>query len=151
MMHKPFVSARRAAAIARAPSTVVRAASVSENGAKQTIEFEDLVDVIKAVDASDVVEMELKGKKFAVTVRKQEALQVAEPIYIQAPAAAAPAPGVLLLEIAARACSAYTARCVACCGSLRGFARAAPAVNAVCSMRQGISRHACGLLPCTVG
>ena len=57
--------------------------------AKPTIEFEDLVDVIRAVDSSDVIEMELKGKKFAMSVKKQEALKAQEPIYVQAPAAAA--------------------------------------------------------------
>jgi hypothetical protein len=57
------------------------------------VEFEQLVDIIKAVDASDVIEMELKGRKFAMTVKKHEALRAAEPVYIQAPAAMA-APGM---------------------------------------------------------
>ena len=55
--------------------------------AKTAIEFDDLVEVIRAVDSSDLVEMELKGKKFAMSVKKQEALQAQEPVYVQAPAA----------------------------------------------------------------
>jgi hypothetical protein len=54
---------------------------------KHTIEFEDLLKVIETVDQSDVIEMELKGKKFAMTVRKQEALKAAEPVYVQVPVA----------------------------------------------------------------
>lgn len=65
-----------------------RAARFAVRATKPTIEFEDLVDVIKAVDSSDLIEMELKGKKFAMTVKKQEALAAQEPIYVQAPAAA---------------------------------------------------------------
>ena len=54
--------------------------------------------VIETVDQSDVVEMELKGRKFAMTVRKQEALQAQEPIYVtSAPAAAAGAQPLCLL------------------------------------------------------
>ena len=74
----------------RAPArrhSVVRAASP----AKESIEFEDLVDVIRAVDASDVIEMDLKGKKFAINVKKQEALEPPETVYVPQPMAAAPA------------------------------------------------------------
>jgi hypothetical protein len=53
---------------------------------KQTIEFEDLLKVIETVNQSDVIELELKGKKFAMTVRKQEALKAVEPVYVQVPA-----------------------------------------------------------------
>lgn len=56
--------------------------------AKTAIEFDDLVEVIRAVDSSDLVEMELKGKKFAMSIKKQEALQAQEPIVVQAPAGA---------------------------------------------------------------
>jgi hypothetical protein len=61
----------------------VRFAATNE---KQTIEFEDLLKVIETVDQSDVIEMELKGKNFAMSVRKQEALRAAEPVYVQVPA-----------------------------------------------------------------
>jgi len=67
------------------------AAEAPANGAKPSVCFEDLVDVIKAVDTSDVVELELKGRKFAMTVRKQEALKAAEPVYVRGPEPGAPA------------------------------------------------------------
>ena len=73
----------------RPPLCVARAASAAGAPAN-AVELEDLVDIIKAVDTSDVVEMELTGKKFSMTVKKQEALQaVAEPTYVQAPVASA--------------------------------------------------------------
>lgn len=63
------------------------------------IEFGDLISIIKAVDTSDVVEMEVKGKRFAMCVKKQEALQAAEPVYITA--SAAPVPGATSCNSAA--------------------------------------------------
>lgn len=71
-------------------SCVVRA-SQTDSAPAAKIEFGDLISIIKAVDTSDVVEMELKGKRFAMCVRKQEALQTPEPVYISA--AAAPVAG----------------------------------------------------------
>ena len=72
----------------RPPLCVARAASAAGAPAN-AVELEDLVDIIKAVDTSDVVEMELTGKKFSMTVKKQEALQPAETTYVQAPVASA--------------------------------------------------------------
>eukprot|EP00892_Ulva_mutabilis_P005109 jgi/Ulvmu1/2970/UM015_0010.1 len=66
-------------------------ATQTDNAPSTKIEFGDLISIIKAVDTSDVVEMEVKGKRFAMSVKKQEALQVAEPVYITASAAPAPA------------------------------------------------------------
>ena len=64
-------------------TVVVRAIESPSNGSRPSISFDDLVDVIKAVDTSDVVELELKGKKFSMTVRKLEAMKVPEPVYVQ--------------------------------------------------------------------
>lgn len=74
----------RCSTVPRCTRVVPAAAS---NGAQQAIGFDDLLDVIKAVDTSDVIELELKGRKFAMTVRKQEALAKPEPIYMTAPSA----------------------------------------------------------------
>jgi hypothetical protein len=82
---------RPAARSLRVPTAHVNRSTAARAAAKASIEFEDLLDVIKAVDESDVVEMALKGKKFAMSVKKQEALQAQEPVYVQA--AAAPAAG----------------------------------------------------------
>lgn len=71
---------------------VVRA-SQTDSAPAAKIEFGDLISIIKAVDTSDVVEMDLKGKRFAMCVKKQEALQPPEPVYISA--AAAPVAGAL--------------------------------------------------------
>lgn len=83
--------------------------------AKQTIELEDLMKVIETVDQSDVVEMELKGRKFAMTVRKQEALQAQEPVYISAAPAAGASPCRLLacraLQGVKSACDQSAFRC----------------------------------------
>lgn len=72
---------------------VVRASQTDAAPAAK-IEFSDLISIIKAVDTSDVVEMEVKGKRFAMCVKKQEALQPPEPVYVAA--AAAPVPGAFL-------------------------------------------------------
>lgn len=90
-MFASTVSARGRCRASRPPVCVARAAPPASAPAN-AVELEDLVDIIKAVDSSDVVEMELTGKKFSMTVKKQEALQPAEPTYVQAPVAMAAAP-----------------------------------------------------------
>lgn len=82
-MFKPIASSRRVIPSSSNVRVVARAASA----ARPAIEFADLLDVIKAVDSSDVIEMKLKGRKFSVSVKKQEAL---DPVIMQAPAAGAP-------------------------------------------------------------
>lgn len=84
---------------------VVRAAQ-TESAPATKIEFGDLISIIKAVDSSDVVEMEVKGKRFAMCVKKQEALQAVEPVYITA--SAAPVPGAVSCDSAADPESAVT-------------------------------------------
>ena len=87
-MFASTVPARGRCRASRPPVCVARAAPPASAPAN-AVELEDLVDIIKAVDSSDVVEMELTGKKFSMTVKKQEALQPAEPTYVQAPVAGA--------------------------------------------------------------
>lgn len=47
-------------------------ASATSTGASMS--FEDLSDIVRLVQASDIVEFELKSKKFHLSVRKREAL-----------------------------------------------------------------------------
>ncbi|GLC33127.1 hypothetical protein PLESTB_000367400 [Pleodorina starrii] len=82
---------------------------VSTNGASapsnghapaNMLQFEELSDIIRLVHDTDIVEFELKSKRFSLSVRKKEALQAeqaaAMPVMVAAPAApvamAAPAP-----------------------------------------------------------
>jgi hypothetical protein len=89
-MLMPTVFARTRIACRRPALCVARAAETAAL-TRNSVELEDLVDIIKAVDTSDLVEMELTGKKFSMTVKKHEALKAAEPVYIQAgPAPSAP-------------------------------------------------------------
>jgi hypothetical protein len=83
MMLAPIGTSRRAIR----SSSNVRAVARAAGAARPAIEFADLLDVIKAVDSSDVIEMELNGKNFSVSVKKQEALG---PVIVQAPTAGAP-------------------------------------------------------------
>jgi hypothetical protein len=88
MMFPSTVAVRSRCVPARSAFCVARAASTAGAPAG-SVELEDLVDIIKAVDSSDVVEMELTGKRFSMTVKKQEALIAAEPTYVQAPVSSA--------------------------------------------------------------
>lgn len=80
-----------------------RAAKVEEahvaisNGhspAINALDSEDLATIIKLFQDTDIVELELKSKKFSLALRKKEALETAEPqvVYQQAPAQYAPPP-----------------------------------------------------------
>mmetsp|Transcript_923 Transcript_923/g.1922 ORF Transcript_923/g.1922 Transcript_923/m.1922 type:complete len:232 (-) Transcript_923:1101-1796(-) len=78
--------------------------SISVNGsAKETpmVDFDELTDLIRMVNETDIVELSVNSKKFKLAVKKKEALEAAEPqiIHMQAPAMgagpmapAAPAP-----------------------------------------------------------
>lgn len=54
---------------------------IARSAPSDTVQFEELSDLIKLVTSTDIVEMELKSKRFNISVKKQEALQAAEPIY----------------------------------------------------------------------
>ncbi|KAG1653670.1 hypothetical protein FOA52_004587 [Chlamydomonas sp. UWO 241] len=82
--------ARRAAPVQR--SHVCRS---SKEVPSDAVDFEELADIVKLVNATDIVEMEWKGKRFNISLKKAEALKAAEPVYqmmAAAPAAMAPAP-----------------------------------------------------------
>jgi acetyl-CoA carboxylase biotin carboxyl carrier protein len=54
----------------------------SSNGATTTdVDFDELSDIIRLVNETDIVELSLKSKRFNLEVRKQEALKTADPIY----------------------------------------------------------------------
>lgn len=102
--------------VARAP-TMTRVAKVEadimadgDSSSANMMSFEELTKIIKMVQDTDIVDIELKGKRFSLAIKKQEALKAAEPVIIHqamptpmqqyapapmapAPAAAAPAPG----------------------------------------------------------
>ncbi|GIL76286.1 hypothetical protein Vretifemale_5890, partial [Volvox reticuliferus] len=58
------------------------------------LQFEELSDIIRLVHDTDIVEFELKSKRFSLSVRKKEALQAEQaaaiPVMVTAPVAQAP-------------------------------------------------------------
>lgn len=48
------------------------------------MDFEELSDIIKMVHSTDIVEFELRSKKFSLAVRKKEAVAQPEPMYLPA-------------------------------------------------------------------
>mmetsp|Transcript_33336 Transcript_33336/g.99279 ORF Transcript_33336/g.99279 Transcript_33336/m.99279 type:complete len:219 (-) Transcript_33336:265-921(-) len=85
------------------PRVVCRA---TNNVPSDAVDFEELSEIVKLVNSTDIVDMEWKGKRFNISLKKKEALKAAEPQYqvvsapaqmmaaapAAAPAAAAPAP-----------------------------------------------------------
>eukprot|EP00891_Asterochloris_glomerata_P000406 jgi/Astpho2/406/Aster-03456 len=49
------------------------------------MDFEELSEILRMVHSTDIVELELKSKKFSLSVKKKEALEQPEPVYAQAP------------------------------------------------------------------
>lgn len=85
--------AQRARVTSRAaPAQDVEKASSNGTAPTNPMEFEELSDIIKMVHSTDIVEFELRSKKFSLAVRKKEALAQAEPVYIQAPQGGGPPP-----------------------------------------------------------
>lgn len=70
-------------------------AGSSHSNGSNPLDPEELTEIIRMVNQSDLVELELKSKRFTLALRKKEALEPPEPVY-QAPppqqAASAPAP-----------------------------------------------------------
>jgi len=70
--------------------------AVGASAAANMLDFEELSDIVRMVNETDIVELELKSKRFSLSLKKKAALQAAEPIIqmVQAApvAAAAPAP-----------------------------------------------------------
>ncbi|KXZ51015.1 hypothetical protein GPECTOR_14g256 [Gonium pectorale] len=56
------------------------------------LQFEELSDIIRLVHDTDIVEFELKSKRFSLSVRKKEALQAEQAAAYQLLAPVAPAP-----------------------------------------------------------
>eukprot|EP00879_Flechtneria_rotunda_P001799 GHRR01001963.1.p1 GENE.GHRR01001963.1~~GHRR01001963.1.p1 ORF type:complete len:224 (+),score=77.98 GHRR01001963.1:132-803(+) len=67
-------------------------AAPSANAPTNLLDFEELSDIVRMVNETDIVELELKSKRFSLSLKKQAALQAADPVvqFVQA-AAAAPA------------------------------------------------------------
>lgn len=57
------------------------------SGASNPLAFDELTDIIRMVHDTDIVELELRSKRFSLAVRKKEAIEVPEPtvVYQQAP------------------------------------------------------------------
>ncbi|KAK2080045.1 hypothetical protein QBZ16_002441 [Prototheca wickerhamii] len=101
MCHDLQVSSR--SSVATRAAGVEEAKAVSANGvgseAQHALDFDELTGLIKMVHSTDIVELELNSKKFKLTVKKKEALEVAEPqgVEISSPMSgtfyASPAPG----------------------------------------------------------
>ncbi|KAL6749265.1 acetyl-CoA biotin carboxyl carrier [Haematococcus lacustris] len=100
---KPGCGSSSAPRVARAnPRPVLRSVAddlASANGAAAhapVIDFDELSDIIRMVHDTDIIELDLKSKKFNLSLKKKEALQVEQVVqYVQQqPAAtmAAPAP-----------------------------------------------------------
>lgn len=68
----------------------VTGASVPAN----MLDFEELADIVRMVNDTDIVELELKSKRFSLSLKKKAALQepVVQIVQAAAPVAAAPAP-----------------------------------------------------------
>lgn len=54
------------------------------------MEFEELSDIIKMVHSTDIVEFELRSKRFSLAVRKKEAVVQPEPMYLPGPQGGGP-------------------------------------------------------------
>ncbi|BDA41481.1 Biotin carboxyl carrier protein of acetyl-CoA carboxylase [Coccomyxa sp. Obi] len=61
-------------------------------GASNPLAFDELTDIIRMVHDTDIVELELRSKRFSLAVRKKEAIEAPEPtvIYQQAPSQQGP-------------------------------------------------------------
>lgn len=57
------------------------------SGTSNPLAFDELTDILKMVHDTDIVELELRSKRFSLAVRKKEAIEAVEPqvIYQQAP------------------------------------------------------------------
>lgn len=99
-------AARRVACRVADTDIATNGASSSSLNGSQGLDFEELTDLIRMVHDTDIVELELKSKKFSLAVRKREALETPEPVIQHAaPAApvvaAAPAPAPAPAPVAA--------------------------------------------------
>ncbi|CAK0783843.1 hypothetical protein CVIRNUC_007043 [Coccomyxa viridis] len=59
----------------------------STNSTSNPLAFDELTDILKMVHDTDIVELELRSKRFSLAVRKKEAIEALEPqvVYQQAP------------------------------------------------------------------
>ncbi|GAB4823995.1 hypothetical protein N2152v2_011041 [Parachlorella kessleri] len=108
------VQLRQQRTAAKAPSRIATHAAATEeasvNGAvKRTngaLDFDELSDLLRMVHETDIVELDLKGKGFQLSLKKKEALEQAEPQVIHAPMQYAPAPSAYAPAPAAPAAAA---------------------------------------------
>ena len=47
------------------------------------LDFDELADIIRKVNDTDIVALDLNSKRFGLSLKKQEALEKPEPIYVQ--------------------------------------------------------------------
>lgn len=82
-------------AAAEVEETAVAVLGNGKAGPINVLDSEDLSAIIKVFSNSDIVELELKSKRFALSLRKKAAIDIKEPqvIYQQAPSFGMPPPG----------------------------------------------------------
>ncbi|KAL3132273.1 hypothetical protein ABBQ32_008858 [Trebouxia sp. C0010 RCD-2024] len=86
------VSARSRAVSAASAQDVDQVSAEGTQHNANPMEFEELSDIIKMVHSTDIVEFELRSKRFSLAVRKKEALVQPEPVYIPGPHGGSPPP-----------------------------------------------------------
>ncbi|GBF88918.1 hypothetical protein Rsub_01417 [Raphidocelis subcapitata] len=88
-----------------ATQELTTAAASNGTGATNMMDFEELSDIIRMVNETDIVELELKSKRFNLSVKKKEALKSEQPVIMMAApaAAAAAAPAAAPAPVAAPA------------------------------------------------
>nr|QKY14971.1 acetyl-CoA biotin carboxyl carrier (BCCP) [Polytomella parva] len=106
---KPSTKQCRSIALVRAADAAAPQPSTTTSG--DITALEELSDIIRMVHDTDIVDFELKSKKFSISIKKKEALQQAQPVQqviVQAPAPqyAAAAPIAAAAPVAAAAPSA---------------------------------------------
>lgn len=107
-VQRPVVLARTAGVEVSSNGAPAAAVAKTQAPANMT-EFEELSDIIKMVHDTDIVEFELKSKKFSLSVKKKEALQAQQPVQV----VAAPMPMMQAAPIAAPAPAPVAAPAVA--------------------------------------
>ncbi|KAL0022714.1 hypothetical protein WJX77_005797 [Trebouxia sp. C0004] len=85
-------AATRSKATCKAASTqdVDQVSADGSTASANPMEFEELSDIIKMVHSTDIVEFELRSKKFSLAVRKKEAVVQPEPMYLPGPQGGGP-------------------------------------------------------------
>jgi len=100
MALRPAALCRPVRGVAQSRRPVLRAESENHasNGTSVAysgpLDFDELADIIRKVNETDIVDLELSSKRFNLVLKKKEALAKAEPVYVQAAAPAMSAPAM---------------------------------------------------------